>query len=147
MERAIIKDFIDLSDRESKRRLLADIGPLQGMYEVEIEPRKLTRTLAQNRLWHAAIVKPFFEFLYEQDYDISNKDQAHELLKEKFLRVPVINKATGEELMWRTRSTTELDIAEFCRLVDAAAAWLDQTFGIICDTDKSSLNRWIEESP
>ena len=147
MERASINELIDLNDRNAKRKLLADIGPLQGIYEIKIEPRRLTRTLAQNRLWHVAIVKPFYQFLHAQDYDISHQDQAHALLKEKFLRVPVVNKTTGEEFGWRTRSTTELDIAEFCWLVDAAAAWLDQTFGVICDTDKSSLKKWIEETP
>ncbi len=113
------------------------IGRLRGLYELKIEPRRDIRTTAQNRLWWSQVVEPFYEFLKDQDYEIVDPEQAHSLLKEKFLRVPVVNKENGEEIGWRTRSTTELTVEEFSDLVERSTVWLAEMFGVVILSDRT----------
>lgn len=131
MARHAVKTFLDFNDVARKRRFMSWVGTLQGEYEVNIIPRRTRRTLAQNRLWHSQVVEPFYEFLREQDYEICDPEQAHSILKEKFLRVEVVNKVTGEVLGWRTKSTTELSVDEFSRLIEVSTVWLADMFGIV----------------
>lgn len=131
MARPRVKTFVNFSDVERKRRFLTWVGTLKDEYEVDLQPRRATRTLAQNRLWWSQVVEPFYEFLREQDYEIIDPEQAHSILKEKFLRVAVINKETGEELGYRTKSTTELSVEEFSALVESSATWLADQFSIV----------------
>lgn len=121
---------LDMDNREIKRRLVTEVGALTGMYEVELKPKRSTRTLKQNAAWWALVVEPLFRFLRAQEYDIYDPDQAHEMLKVKLLRIAVVCERTGEVLGYRTRSTTELSTTEFADLYDRARAWLDDKFGI-----------------
>lgn len=130
MARPEVKTLIDMDDAALKRRFLSWVGALRGVYEVRVEPRRDTRTLKQNAYWHAAVVAPFAQFLRDQQFSLSSHDDAHELLKEKFLRVPVAD-ANGEVVGHVTKSTTKLTPEEFSQLVDAAAEWLERMFGIV----------------
>jgi hypothetical protein len=137
MARPKVKTFIDFDDTSRKRNFMNWIGRLKGLYELRIEPRRDIRTTAQNRLWWSQVVEPFYEFLKDQDYEIVDPEQAHSLLKEKFLRVPVVNKGTGEEIGWRTRSTTELTVEEFSDLVERSTVWLAEMFGVVVLSDRT----------
>jgi hypothetical protein len=94
-------------------------------------PRRPTRTLAQNAYWHGVIVESLRQFLAAQDYENCDHDFAHEILKEKFLRVPVYSPRTGAVMCYRTRSTADLDTAEFTDLIERARAWLADRFNVV----------------
>lgn len=131
MRRETIKLTLDLTVADNKRRLLSTVGILTGMYDVALAPRRPTRSLRQNAAWWGLIVQPFYEFLRDQDIDISDPEQAHAILREKLLRVAVVSRRTGEVIAWRTRSTTELNTNEFAELYDKAQVWLADQFGIV----------------
>lgn len=128
-----VKDLVNFSDTERKRRFLSWAGALSDWWEVHLSPKRDTRTLRQNALWHSRIVKPYFDFLRDQDYEISHPYQAHMLLREKLLSVPIINKSTGEAIGWVPRSTRDLSKEEFSDLIERAVSYLAEQFGIICE--------------
>jgi hypothetical protein len=130
MGRQEFSGVLDMDNPALKRRLLSWLGALSGFYDVRVLPKRPVRSLKQNSFWHAAIVEPFAQFLREQEFSLSSHDDAHALLKEKFLRVPVTD-PNGEVVGYVTRSTTGLTVEEFSQLCDVASEWLEQQFGII----------------
>lgn len=125
-----IEATCDLTPPETRRRLCAAIGSMTGWYTISLLPRRNTRSLRQNAYYWSCCVQPFYEFLREQGA-VSCMDESHEFIKDKHLRVPIINKDSGEVIGWRTRSTTELDTAEFSEFVEQTRDWLLDVFGII----------------
>ena len=131
MPRAIIKMFMSMDSAENKRRLMQSIGALRGEYEVDIQPRCTTRSNAQNRYYWSCIIRAFAEFLASQDYEGCSDDAVHETLKDKFLRVPMIDPASGEEIGHRVKSTTELSTVEMMDYCYRCRAWLADFFFIV----------------
>jgi hypothetical protein len=123
--------LINFDDAGAKRELLSRLGALRGPYRVEVTRLRPRRTDRQNRWYWPAIVTPFAQYLSAQDYDVTSPEQAHAILKERFLRIEVVNKTTGEVIGQRVRSTTELSIEEFGDYCDRCAAWLSEFFGIV----------------
>jgi hypothetical protein len=72
-------------------------------------------------------VHPFAEFLREQGENVTD-DDAHQILKTKFLRVVVQDEKAG--WLEYTRSTTSLNTDEFNDYLDRCSAWLFDMFGI-----------------
>lgn len=130
MARPKFNGVLDLDNRDLKRRFWSWVGTLSGYYEVRIEPRRLTRSQRQNAWYRGFIVAPFFEFLTDQDEEITDPDQAHRILSREFLTVPVVNKRTGEVITTRVRSTTELSIEEMHDYCERCRAWLAKMFDI-----------------
>lgn len=117
MARESILTMLDFDAADSKRTLMSQIGTLKGMYEVEITPRRGTRSQKQNAWYWSCIVRAFWEYLRDQDWTIGAQDEAHEFLKARFLARMVIDKRTGEMIGRRVRSTTELttdEMADYC---------------------------------
>lgn len=129
MAREQIDISIDLGNPENKRRVMSFIGTARGLYNVSITPTRSLRSLQANRYYHGVVVKCFADFLRDQGEGASN-DDCHEMLKFKFLRRSIVDKATGEVIEF-TPSTAKLDKAEFSRYVDLCAAWLKDFFGIL----------------
>ena len=124
-----IKVILDLSDPDQNQRLRNAIQVTQGVCEVTVKRKRETRSLNQNRWYWACIVGPFFDFLAGQDYDITSPDDAHEILKAKFLTVE-IRDALGNVIASRVRSTADLTTEEFGDYCDKCRTWLDDFFGI-----------------
>jgi len=55
---------------------------------------------------------------------------AHEILKHKFLRVSITDRSTNEQMAY-SRSTRDLDTSEFNTYLDRCAQWLGDMFGIV----------------
>jgi hypothetical protein len=128
---------------QNKRRLIDSIGPLAGLYECRIEPRKNTRSSQQNRYFHGVIVEMFYQFLRDQDYDAASPEAAKGFLKAKFLLHELVNPETGEVIGRRVKSTAELSSEEFGDFIDRARAWLADFFGLVIpDPDQD----WRERS-
>jgi hypothetical protein len=123
--------ILNLSDRRAKQSLMAHLAGLQGEWRIELCRYRARRTDAQNRFYHPCLCKPLADFLTEQGQP-TTMEEAHEILKHKFLRVSVVHPETGEFIGERTRSTTTLDVAEFSEYIEQCMAWLADTFGIVC---------------
>ena len=124
--------ILNMDDLAVKRRFMQKVQLMTGLWEMRIRPRRLTRSLSQNAYYFAAIVQPFTEWLKIEwgDSDI-RPDQAHELLKHRILGVKeLVNKQTGE-MIEITRSSRQLDTAEFAEFIDKAAAWLAEFCGLV----------------
>lgn len=130
MPREKCKAILDLSDRDMKQRFIRWIGTLAGAYEVEVRPRRNTRSLQQNAYYWACVVTPLADFLSAQDYELNTPEDAHEILKAKFLTTPVINPETGEIIGRIVRSTTDLSTEEMTDYIERARAWMLDFFGI-----------------
>lgn len=117
---------IDLSNPREKALILSKIRELQGVYRIDIKKYKKRRTDRQNRYYWPCFVQPFADFLRAQGEPTSD-DDAHEMLKMKFLRR---SKEVNGAIVEYTLSTTDLDTQEFNTYLDACAAWLHDYFGI-----------------
>lgn len=134
MARPTIKlQRIDLSTIDNKRRLIAQIGTLTGIYEVEICPRRNMRSNAQNAWYWSCIAPALAEYLSAQDYEITTAEEAHEFLRARFLAVTVANKQTGVAIGRRVRSTTELTTEQFSDYCERCRTWMADFFGIIVE--------------
>ena len=77
---------LNMDDPEIKRRLMRQIGMLKGLWQLDLKPRKLVRTLQQNKYYRVAVVLPFRDWLREAYGDSwITADQAHEMLKDRIL--------------------------------------------------------------
>jgi hypothetical protein len=125
-----VKDaIIDLDDAGQKAMLLGSIRNLSGRHRVSVVKYRARRSDAQNRLYWGQVVSTFADFLRGQGEQYTD-EQAHEILRAKFLRVSCINKDTGEVFGERTRSTTELTTAEFSKYIEDCVAWLADMFHV-----------------
>jgi hypothetical protein len=122
---------LNLDDAATKRQLLTRIGALRRLWRLELVRYRPRRTDRQNRWYWPCIVGAFAQYLNEQDYEVTSPEQAHEILKAKFLTVDVVHKQTGNVLGQRVRSTTELDVEEFTGYAERCRAWLLEFFGIM----------------
>jgi hypothetical protein len=77
------------------------------------------RSLPQNAYYHSCIVPMMKEGLRNAGWDdIKSAHDAHEWIKEEFLKIPMVNKLTGE-LKNIPGSTAKLTTKEFTELIDA----------------------------
>ena len=125
-----ITDFDVEDDRATLWRTLKR---LRGRHRVEIARYRKRRSDQQNRRYWGAIIRAFGDFLRENGESITDL-QAHELMKHKFLRRTWVDTKTGEAHDY-TRSTAELNTAEFTEYMDDCENWLAE-FGIIIEEDE-----------
>lgn len=123
---------LDMSDLDTKRRLMTRVGSLKGLYEISIKQRKHKRSLNQNAYYFAAFVTPFRAWLIEQEGDPSiTTEQAHEALKSAVLGTKtIVNKATGEAIEIPP-PTRNMKTDEFSIYLEAAAKWLAEFCEIV----------------
>lgn len=123
---------LDLSDLDTKRKLMSKIGALQGLHEVTIKPRKRTRSLDQNAYYFAAFVTPFMHWLRETDGDPSiDKEQAHVALKMAVLGSKTVTLKTTGEYVEIPPQTRGMKTDEFSIYLDLAAKWMAEFCGIV----------------
>lgn len=120
---------VDMSNAKQAAMFLNGLRRLRGVYRFEFVKFRPRRSDRQNRYYWPCFVKPFADFLRDQG-ETTTDDEAHELLKYKFLRRSKVNPTTGEVIEY-VASTTSLDTAEFNEYLDQCAAWLADMFGII----------------
>lgn len=100
----------------------------KGSIRIEIMEHRPRRSDRQNRMYWPCIVEPFSDFLCEQG-QFTTPEEAHELIKAKFLKKTKVNPVTGEQFEF-AGSTTELNTREFSEFVEHSAFWLHDMFGI-----------------
>lgn len=127
-----LKQVLNFDDLQTKRQFMQGVQQLTGLWEVQMKPRRFTRSLSQNAYWWCAVVNPFCNWLRNEWADSSiEPEQAHEMLKRKILGTKdLVNKKTGE-VIEITPSSRTLDSKEFGELIDKSAAWLAEFCGLV----------------
>lgn len=118
MPRAKINTTLDLSDRTSKRKLLTEIGALQGLYEVAVCPRRVTRSNAQNSYLWGVVYEAIRLGISEAWGEDLSADEVHIAMRERFLSRPIVNRNTGEVVQNIAGSTAALNTTEFADYLD-----------------------------
>lgn len=131
MPRPKVDANLNLDDVNLKRRFISWIGTLRGFYDVLIEPKRNTRSLAQNAYYWKCICEPFAAYLSGEGYERITKDAAHEIFRDRFLSEPVIHPRTGKRIGTIRRSTAKLSTVEKADYIERCRAWMLDWFCII----------------
>lgn len=117
----------NMDDARLRTRIVNAIASKRGTWRIDVTRYRRRRSDRQNRYYWPCCVQPFGGFLRDQGEGVTDIE-AHEMLKAKFLRKTVEVKGERVDI---TRSTTELDTAEFNEYLDKCAAWLADMFGFV----------------
>lgn len=122
-----------MDDINAKRRLVAKVGTLHGLWEVSLTPRKKTRSLQANAYYWAAYIPAWLEWLREASGEPwITKEQAHKALAKHVLGTQqIVNKETGELIDEIVPETHLMDTGDFNSYLDRAAEFLASFCGIV----------------
>ena len=125
--------LLNFDDLEAKRRLLAKIGQLRGLWEITLKQRTKTRSRNANNYYWASYIPGWLEWLREASGEPwITKEQAHEELKRRVLGTQdVVDRETGEVIATVVPSTHDMDKHEFGEYLDRAAEFLASFCGIV----------------
>lgn len=122
---------LNLSDIVTKKRLISKIGTLQGLQEVSIRPRKLTRSLNANGYYWSALIVPWLNWLRAEWGDSSiTAEQAHIELKKAVLGVREKVREDGE-VMELIPTTHDMDKETFGQYIESASRFLAEFASIV----------------
>lgn len=110
---------------QHRRVLKGYIDSLRGIYTVEFMRKRDQRSLQQNAYFHGVVIPVIARGMAaEYGYPVGPGECKHRL-KERFIRRPLVNKATGEVDGYYTPSTADLDVAEMSQFIERciAMAW------------------------
>lgn len=122
---------MNMDDANLKRILIDTIKRAKGLHWWHFQRCRSQRSLAQNCYWWGVVIKTAQAAISEAWGENLSDDETHVLMREAFLRRPVVDRNTGEVKAWITPSSTELDTKEFGEFIEKAVAWLAETFGVV----------------
>lgn len=124
---------INMDDLNAKKRFMAKIGTLKGLWNVSLQPRKKTRSLQANAYYWAAYIPAWLEWLRDASGEPwITKDQAHKMLVKHVLgTTDIVNKETGEVIDAIVPETHLMDKSEFNEYLDRSAEFLASFCGIV----------------
>lgn len=102
----------------------------KGVYRFELMRHRPRRSDRQNKYYFPCFVEPFAAWLSEEWGEPVSRDEAHGVLKEKFLKIDKWDHSTGEDLSYVRRSST-LNTVEFNEYLDQCAKFLAETCGFV----------------
>jgi hypothetical protein len=109
-----------------------------GKYLVKIDAFK-KRTLNQNAYYHGVVVPMVKDGLREMGYnEIKTNEQAHDVLKELFLKKMITNEKTGEQIPI-TGSTADLKTVEFNMFLEDVWQWASEYLNIVIPAPNEQL--------
>lgn len=122
-----------MDDLNAKRRLVAKVGSLRGLWEVSLTQRKKTRSLQANAYYWAAYIPAWLEWLREASGEPwITKDQAHKMLVKHVLgTTDIVNKETGELIDEVVPETHLMDTGDFNAYLERAAEFMASFCGIV----------------
>lgn len=129
MPRPSIERPVNFDDPSRKRELSTEFAPLKGWYDVKITPTRHTLSQQQRRWYFACLVDPFAKYLLAMQYERSEKDFAHRVLKQKLLQIETPDPVTGE-IIAVTGSIMDLDRPEMADYCERCRAYLLDYFAI-----------------
>lgn len=121
--------IIDFDNPRERQLLLEQIRSLHGMHRICVLQYRPRRSDRQNRFYWPCFVQPLHDYLRAQGWE-GTEDDAHELMKAKFLRASYVDTNTGESFEY-VRSSASLTVEEFTDYLERCAAWLAEMFGIV----------------
>lgn len=93
-----------------------------GSYWVKVIPKK-GRSVNQNAYYWSCVLEIVYQGLRDIGYrEVMDKEDAHEVCKDLFLKRKLVNEETGE-VMEIHRSTTKLSTVEFNEYIEQIAQW------------------------
>lgn len=123
-----IDEKLDLTVPAVNQALRMQIANANAFCHVIIKPIRPTRSTRANSYYWAAIVTPFFQFLKEQEVEITHVEQAHIELKRNILGTRA--KQVGKVMTRIVPDTHTMDTAEFMDYVERARIWLWNSVGL-----------------
>jgi len=114
------KGRLTLDDPSAYARQVARLA--NTPVELTIKQKRAQRSIRQNAYWWGVVVPLLSEHL---GYD---KDEMHEALKYKFLRLDAEPDANG---LVRMRGTSTLNTKEFTDLIEEVVTWAGAEFGVV----------------
>jgi len=122
--------ILNLSNPLHKRLLVNHVKGLEGVHRVNISKVRAQRTLSQNAYLHGVVFTLAAKGFCEAWGGDWNMDRAKTVLKDEFLRFPVVNQNTGEVHAWETRSTADLNIEECSRFIEQCIEYCQDKLGV-----------------
>lgn len=100
--------------------------PTDKAYTVSIKAE--TRSLRQNRAWHAVVVRTIADHARDHFGEDHGYDVWHEYLRDRFL--PATEHAIGRSTVQMRASTAKLSRAEFNELIERVQAWAAESLSL-----------------
>jgi hypothetical protein len=124
---------LNFSNLEDKRRFMSHVGTLQGLYEVQLKPRKRTRTLDQNSYYWAAYIPGWLEWYRRNEGDptITGLDAHYALMAAVLPPVAIVNRETGEVVEGARHRSSKMTVEEFSVYLDKARMFLESFCGLV----------------
>lgn len=113
-ERAVF----DLDNAGVRETLCKMIKSLRGSHWLEITKCREQRTLAQNAFYWGVVLPRVADGITEAWGEDMSSDAAHEFLKDRFLKKPIVNRNTGELMGQTEPSTASLNTEQFGKYLD-----------------------------
>lgn len=114
-----------------KMREFFDSLPSDGTFQLTSKPVNI-RSLGQNNYYHYIVVPAVRQGLYDIGFDgIKSNEQAHEFLKEKFLKRYEHNRNNPEEVIELPGSTAKLTTVEFMAYIAEIQRFSAEYLGIV----------------
>ena len=130
MAREIIKQYVDLNEPGTKRRLMMLIGSLRGLYDLTLRPRRATKTTAQLGYYYGVVIEEFQDFMRDQG-QFYTADELHVFLKRRLLARDVVDPTTGEVIGDTLPSVRDFDIAQMSDFIDKSVQFLSDRMNIV----------------
>lgn len=124
----MIDELLNLSDRDTKRRLYAAIAPLQGLHEVKIKAKRETRRVRANRYYFGLIVTPTMNEMNRHGNSM-NRLEVHQWIKDRCLTKDIIDK-DGVVIDQVADSSHDKDIPTFHAFVERAKQLVYDWWGV-----------------
>jgi hypothetical protein len=142
MPRETLVMVIDLPDRDRVREFVGKASQLKGQYRFAAAPSRLSVSQQQRGYYHGHIVEVLADWLEGNRQPLplndngepllSYHDFAHAMLKERCLKIPVVNR-DGEIKGHVTGSTGKLDTAGMMAFIDRCRDYLWDKFRLWTD--------------
>jgi len=124
----MIDRVIDFDNPREAAIFIDGIRRMKKRQRVQITAYRPRRSDRQNRYYWPCFVEPFADYLSKEAGELVEQEQAHEILKARFLKRQIIDKASGERFV-HVASSAALDTGQFNEYLDKCAALL-ATLGI-----------------
>ena len=121
--------IIDFDDPQVRRRVLDGMAKLAGKWRLTLTRYRPRRSDRQNAYYWPVVVGDWHAWLVEQGHQVT-RHQAHEALKQMFLREQIVDETTGELISEYTRSTATLETDEFSAYVEQCRQFLAEFCGL-----------------
>lgn len=123
--------LLDFSLKKHRDLLIDKINSLRGIHRVELKRVRQQRSLSQNAYLFGVVYPAVCPALTECEGEDVDSLTAHEFFKERFLRKAIVNKNTGEVLGGYSRSSVDLDVAEFSTFLQKVIEFAYDKLGVV----------------